>query len=637
MDVGIQLLDFLGLRCGSTVGEDQSVAGELVIARTVAEVSAIAQTGGAVRLGGIDRLVDEVPDEAALIVRVALQCRVFVQIADRVAHCVHVLAGDVRLLRIVLEIFLNHIGMLVHAGFDVGNVVVVAVLRHALVVHGAVRIDVVHVLVHGTEHIAGVGLVAERPNDHARVVVVAAHHAVDTVDAGAFPMCLASWNRGFGGDHVAGQAPAAMGFEIGLIDQVDAVLVAQIVPTFLVRIVRGADGVDVVTLAENHIIDHVLLGDGTAALGVELVTVRALEHDALAVKGHDAVFDAEATEADLLNGGFDDVAGLVDDVDFKFVQRWAFGAPRLEALQGTACERGIGVGVGRGLPYHVAFGILQRGRDGSGIGGVAHGQCGVKRGGAGLGVPIGFELHVLDMNVGLRRQFDGAEQSVQTPEVLVFKPGCAGILVAGDRYDVLSVMQQVGDIKLVGSESVLAVTCEQAVDPYVDCGCHSMEDDGDASSGLLGVRKTLGHNELLAVERHVIVFRNIRLQRILVAVPRILDIHVLVLQQACHLQMARNLGAAERGIIEVLSNEWLFAEVDVGSLHDFDAPFSVKALREIGVLATLRIMREALVVGMCRRAVDFEHSRVGQPRLGCVLNTIAVCHVSCFLSLLRCE
>ena len=142
--------------------------------------------------------------------------------------------------------------MLVHAGFDVGNVVVVAVLRHALVVHGTVRIDVVHVLVHGTEHIAGVGLVAERPNDHARVVVVAAHHAVDTVDAGAFPMCLASWNRGFGGDHVAGQAPAAMGFEIGLIDQVDAVLVAQIVPTFLVRIVRGADGVDDACRKSHH-------------------------------------------------------------------------------------------------------------------------------------------------------------------------------------------------------------------------------------------------------------------------------------------------------------------------------------------------------------------------------------------------
>ena len=114
------------------------------------------------------------------------------------------------------------------------------------------------------------------------------------------------------------------------------------------------------------------------------------------------------------------------------------------------------------------------------------------------------------------------------------------------------------------------------------------------------------------------------------AIPRILDIHVLVLQRACHLQMARNLGAVESGIIEVFGNEWLFVEIDVRSLYDLDAPFSVKALREIGVLTALRIMRETLVVGMGRRAVDLEHSRVGQPCLGCVLNTIAVCHVFCF-------
>lgn len=49
-----------------------------------------------------------------------------------------------------------------------------------------------------------------------------------------------------------------------------------------------------------------------------------------------------------------------------------------------------------------------------------------------------------------------------------------------------------------------------------------------------------------------------------------------------------------------------------------------------GDVRFLRIMRETLVVGMGRRAVDLEHSRVGQPCLGCVLNTIAVCHVFCF-------
>lgn len=51
-----------------------------------------------------------------------------------------------------------------------------------------------------------------------------------------------------------------MGFEVGLVDQVDAVLVAQLVPALLVRIVGGPDGVEVVPLAEDHIVDHVLLG-----------------------------------------------------------------------------------------------------------------------------------------------------------------------------------------------------------------------------------------------------------------------------------------------------------------------------------------------------------------------------------------
>ena len=173
------------------------------------------------------------------------------------------------------------------------------------------------------------------------MVVVATHHAVDAVDAGAFPFALATRHDGVLGEDVSGQGPAAVGFEVGFVDQVDAVLVAQFVPAFLVRVVRGADGVDVVALAEDHVIDHVLLGDGAAAFGVELVAVGALEHDALAVDGQDAVLDAEAAETDLLGRAFDDVARLVDDVDVKLVQRRAFGAPRGDALQRPAGDRGL--------------------------------------------------------------------------------------------------------------------------------------------------------------------------------------------------------------------------------------------------------------------------------------------------------
>ena len=68
-------------------------------------------------------------------------------------------------------------------------------------------------------------------------------------------------------------------------------------------------------LAEDHVGKHVLAGDRAAALRVEFVAVRALEHDALAVDRHDAVFDAERAEADLLRHGFDDGAVVGERVE----------------------------------------------------------------------------------------------------------------------------------------------------------------------------------------------------------------------------------------------------------------------------------------------------------------------------------
>ena len=119
--------------------------------------------------------------------------------------------------------------MRVHAGLDVGDVIVVTVVGHALVVHRTVRVDVVHVLVHGAEHVAHVGFVAQRPDEHAGMVAVAQDHAVQPVDARAQPGLVVTGDGGSHGD-VAGAVPAAMGLQIGLVDQVDAVFVAQLVP-----------------------------------------------------------------------------------------------------------------------------------------------------------------------------------------------------------------------------------------------------------------------------------------------------------------------------------------------------------------------------------------------------------------------
>ena len=51
------------------------------------------------------------------------------------------------------------------------------------------------------------------------------------------------------------------------------------------RVVAGAHGVDVVPLHQQHVVEHVLLGDGAAAVGVELVPVDPAQQHPPAVDG----------------------------------------------------------------------------------------------------------------------------------------------------------------------------------------------------------------------------------------------------------------------------------------------------------------------------------------------------------------
>ncbi len=75
----------------------------------------------------------------------------------------HVFAGKIRLLRglAVGQIPFDLVGVRVHAAFDVRHVLEVAVVHAALVMHGTVRIDLMHMAVHRAEHLAREGFVAE--------------------------------------------------------------------------------------------------------------------------------------------------------------------------------------------------------------------------------------------------------------------------------------------------------------------------------------------------------------------------------------------------------------------------------------------------------------------------------------------
>ncbi len=538
----------------------------------------------------------------------------------------HVFAGKIRLLRglAIGQVPFDLVGVRVHAAFDVRHVLEVAVVHAALVMHGTVRIDLMHMAVHRAEHLACEGFVAERPDEHARMVVIAAQHAVDAVHARALPFGLAAGNGVLGRLHVV-RDPAAVRLQIGLVDQIDAVFVAQVVPVFLVRIMRSADGVDVVALAEHDVVDHVLPGDRASALRVEFVAVRALEHHAPAVKRHDAVLDAERAEADLLRDGFDGAAIRAGHADRQLIQRRFLRAPRRDGLQRIRCQRGFRGGVLLRFPDDRAVRVVQLRDDLACLVRIAQLKFRVERARACGRIPIGLDLHVLDMRAGLCHELDRTEQAVQTPEVLVFQPGRAGIFEACDDERMLRALvavQYARDVEFIRRETVLAVADEHAVEPYVDRGGHAMEDEIDGAIVLQVARQRLAERETATVDRDVVVVGNVRLLRVLMAIPWVLHVDVLVLEVSSHLQVPRHVDAAEIVGRVARRGERRVLHIDLCGLRDAHVPFAVEALRRIGGFPDGIPM-----IGMRRFAVHRENRRVGEPvRAGLVCLFDCCCH-----------
>ena len=106
----------------------------------------------------------------------------------------------------------------------------------------------------------------------------------------------------------------------------------------------------------------------------------------------------------------------------------------------------------------------------------------------------------------------------------------------------------------------------------------------------------------------MIVFGNVRLLRILMAIPWILNIHVLVLQISGHLQMLRHVDRTKIGIVEVSCGERRVFHVDVGCLSDVYFPFAVKILLRFGGFA-----QEIPMIGVRGLAIHREYGRIGEP------------------------
>ena len=74
-----------------------------------------------------------------------------------------------------------------------------------------------------------------------------------------------------------------MGFDIGLVDNIQAMLIAEVQPVRVRRVVRAADRVEMKPLDQADVLKHLLLGERPSACGAVAVTVDAEETNPAAV------------------------------------------------------------------------------------------------------------------------------------------------------------------------------------------------------------------------------------------------------------------------------------------------------------------------------------------------------------------
>ncbi len=293
----IQKLYFLcfGRRLPGAV--DDPVAAEIIIRGPVRKVSAITQHLRPIQITADQRLVYIIPDKSALIHGIpVLQIRIFFHPSKRIAHGVGVLTQDKGLLRIILQILDHILGFGIHLALHVADILELPVPEDALVVDDPGRISVSEKPGHGGDILSRVSLVAAGPYEDCRVVLVPLQHGHCPVHHAGLPLRQAAGDiPGRLAD--AHLLPGTMAFQVGLIDHVQAVLIAQLIPSGLVGIVAGADRIDIVLLHEPDIPHHIFFRHCPASPYVELVAVDSLKDDPFSVDAHDPFSQFKMPEA----------------------------------------------------------------------------------------------------------------------------------------------------------------------------------------------------------------------------------------------------------------------------------------------------------------------------------------------------
>ena len=146
----------------------------------------------------------------------------------------------------------------------------------------------------------------------------------------------------------------AVAFDIGFVDDVDTIFVTEFVETFLLGIVTGADGIDIVSLPKLEIFLHQFFGDIVTGILVVFVIVHAFHEDRLSVYQQLLVLDFHCTETYFAACRFNHISVRALQADDEGIEVGRFGCPLQRFLDGFLSELHfclVTADLGRGLGY----------------------------------------------------------------------------------------------------------------------------------------------------------------------------------------------------------------------------------------------------------------------------------------------
>ena len=567
-DLGPYILIFVAhlvhMGVGHTVGTDESVAIEVVVGGiVVVVVAAIGVDGAPLSVLSVQCLVDKVPDESALELGIAAhEVPILLESATRVAHGMVVLTLDEWFLvlgLVALGIILAPLLRGIHRAHDVGIGAFVCLLP----VHRPAQVLRLDPLVGGGEVGTVDRLVAHRPDDHTGVVEVDAHIMLVALQ----DLQSELWLLGLGVVSVA----KSMRLLVGLGAEVDAILVAEVIPHGVVGIVAGAHGIDVELLHDLDVLYHALPRHHVATVGVHLMAVGTLDVDGLSVDEELRVAYLHLSEAhphgDSLIGcetGVGRGGAHHQRIEIRCLGRplpWVFHVERhlcavaLEVLH-PLLEHGISLGV-KQLEGEVALARerhvdLQRA---VGIG----------------GVEVGSHPDIVDMH-GLvaGEEIAVAGHPREAPEILVLTVGAVAPAESLEGDEIVALAQVWGDVELCRHLAVLGVSHKLSVHPQVHVG-----GDGAEMGHHLLALPVVGDIHHAPVTAHPVVFHR-HLGRVVLEVssPCESDVHVDGVAETIEFPHSRHGHASPSPVVEVLGKE--VGGPLVGVLHTKEFPHTLE-------------------------------------------------------------